>query len=71
MTVTASELIVDKEFQNVLPTLSDQQLEDLETNVLTNKGFRDAVVYWQDPSGGPPIIADGMNRMDVWRLKRR
>lgn len=52
------ELIIDKEFQGVIPALTDQEREQLETNILT-EGIRDPLIVWNG------ILIDGHNRYEI------
>ena len=50
--------IIDKEFQSLIPQLSDTEFEQLEKNILA-EGIRDALVIWNG------IILDGHNRFAI------
>ena len=53
-------LIVDEEFQSLIPPLSDDERRQLEANILQD-GIRDPLVVWQ----GHGIIVDGHNRHSI------
>lgn len=52
------ELIIDKEFETLIPPLSQEEREQLETNILGD-GIRDPLVVWND------ILLDGHNRYAI------
>ena len=49
---------IDKEFQSLIPPLSDTEFEQLERNILA-EGIRDALVVWRG------IVLDGHNRFAI------
>lgn len=51
-------LIIDKEFQSLIPPLTQDEYAELRTSIL-NEGCRDALVVWND------IIVDGHNRYQI------
>ena len=52
------EIIIDKEFQSLLPALTKETYGTLEADLLEN-GCRDAIVLWND------ILIDGHNRYEI------
>ena len=52
------ELKIDREFQALIPPLSDEEFRQLETNVLKD-GCRDALVTWKG------TLVDGHNRYEI------
>ena len=52
------EIIIDKEFQELLPTLDPETFRLLEENIMQN-GCRDALVVWNN------ILVDGYNRYSI------
>lgn len=71
-------LVVDKEFQSLIPPLSEEEYAGLEQSIL-GEGCRDAIVIWresvfangsQEETDPPmiksdPIIVDGHNRYEI------
>lgn len=55
-------IIVDKEFQSLIPPLSPEEFEQLEKNCIED-GIRDPLVVWNH--GSNDILVDGHNR---WRI---
>ncbi|MDR2599526.1 MAG: hypothetical protein LBC73_04550 [Oscillospiraceae bacterium] len=51
-------IILDKDFQYLLPMLDEKTYSDLETDILEN-GIRDPLVLWND------ILIDGYNRFSI------
>lgn len=58
-------IIIDKEFQALIPQLSEDEFRQLEENCLKD-GIRDALVVWLLPNGGQ-ILLDGHNRYQISR----
>lgn len=52
------ELIIDSEFETLIPPLSDDEREQLETNIIGD-GIRDPIVVWNN------VIVDGHNRYSI------
>lgn len=50
--------VIDKEFQSLIPSLSNTELEQLEQNILAD-GIRDALVIWHGS------LLDGHNRLVI------
>ena len=62
--VDIKDLVVDKEFEELLPVLSPEELEKLENSIL-QYGMLDPIKIWQDPDTGEWIIIDGHNRYNI------
>ena len=54
---------IDKEFESLIPPLSDDEFKQLEENCV-KEGIRDALVVWKVPNGDQ-ILVDGHNRMKI------
>ena len=57
---------VDKEFESLIPPLSDDEFKQLEENCV-KEGIRDALVVWKVPNGDQ-ILIDGHNR---WKISAK
>lgn len=60
------DLVVDKEFDELLPVLSPDELDQLEQSILTY-GLMDPIKAWEEPESGRYIIIDGHNRYRILR----
>lgn len=58
------DLIVDKEFDELLPVLTLEEFERLEQSILKN-GMLDPIKVWEEPGTGRYIIIDGHNRYKI------
>lgn len=58
------DLKIDKEFKDLLPVLSPEELEKLENSIL-QYGMSDPIKIWQEPDTGEWIIIDGHNRYNI------
>ena len=58
-------IIIDKEFQALIPPLTEEEFRQLEENCV-KEGIRDALVVWSLPNGGQ-ILLDGHNRYQISR----
>lgn len=58
------DLIVDKEFDELLPVLTLEEFERLEQSILKN-GMLDPIKLWEEPDTGRYIIIDGHNRYKI------
>ena len=58
------ELVIDKEFEELLPVLSSEEFEKLEKSILKH-GLLDPIKIWQDPDTDKWIIIDGHNRYKI------
>ena len=58
------DLIIDKEFENLLPVLTPDEFEKLEKSILNN-GLLDPIKVWQDPETNKWLIIDGHNRYKI------
>lgn len=56
-------IIIDKEFQALIPPLSAEEFEQLEKNCIKD-GIRDALVVWPQEDGND-ILIDGHNRWNI------
>ena len=54
---------IDKEFESLIPPLSDEEFKQLEDNCVKD-GIRDPLVFWRVPNGDD-ILIDGHNR---WKI---
>lgn len=62
--VDIKDLKVDKEFKDLLPVLSSEELENLENSILQH-GLLDPIKIWEEPDTGDWIIIDGHNRYNI------
>lgn len=60
------DLVIDKEFEELLPVLTPEEFERLEQNIL-NIGLLDPIKVWEEPESGKYIIIDGHNRYRIMR----
>lgn len=58
------DLKVDKEFEDLLPVLTPDELEKLENSIL-QYGMLDPIKIWQEPDTNEWIIIDGYNRYNI------
>lgn len=56
-------IIIDKEFQSLIPPLTPEELQQLEENCV-KEGIRDALIVWKQPDGND-ILIDGHNRWNI------
>ena len=56
-------IIIDKEFQSLIPPLSLEEFQQLEENCV-KEGIRDALIVWKQPDGND-ILIDGHNRWNI------
>lgn len=54
---------IEKQFQELLPPLTDEEFRQLEENILRD-GIRDPLVVWKTPSGNE-VLVDGHNRLRI------
>ena len=52
------DLIIDSEFKDLIPPLSDEEFKQLEKNLLRD-GIREPLTVWQG------ILIDGHNRYEI------
>lgn len=57
---------IDKEFESLIPPLSEDEFRQLEENCV-KEGIRDALVVWKTPEG-EQILIDGHNR---WKISAK
>lgn len=62
--VNIKDLVIDKEFEELLPVLTPEELENLENSIL-QYGMLDPIKIWQEPDTGEWIIIDGHNRYNI------
>lgn len=60
----SDELIIDKEFEELLPVLTPDESKNLEQSILNN-GLLDPIKVWEEPKTGRFIIIDGHNRYRI------
>lgn len=58
------DLVVDPEFEALLPALSPEEFKNLEQSILKN-GLLDPIKVWEEPDTGRHIIIDGHNRYKI------
>ena len=58
------DLVIDKEFEELLPVLTMEEFERLEQGILQN-GLLDSIKVWEEPGTGRYIIIDGHNRYRI------
>ncbi|WP_281671926.1 ParB/RepB/Spo0J family partition protein [[Clostridium] scindens] len=58
------DLVVDKEFEKLLPILTPDEFNNLEKSILKN-GLLDPIKVWQDPETNKWLIIDGHNRYKI------
>ena len=56
-------IIIDKEFQSLIPPLTPEEFQQLEENCV-KEGIRDALIVWKQPDGND-ILIDGHNRWNI------
>ena len=54
---------IDKEFESLIPPLTDEEFKQLEENIV-REGIRDPLVVWHVPNGDD-ILVDGHNRFEI------
>lgn len=62
--VDIKDLTIDKEFEELLPVLTPEEVEKLENNIL-QYGMLDPIKIWQESDTGKWIIIDGHNRYNI------
>lgn len=58
------DLIIDKEFEELLPVLTPEEFVRLEQSILKD-GMLDTIKVWEEPGTGRNIIIDGHNRYRI------
>lgn len=58
------DLVVDKEFEELLPVLTQEEFNRLEQSILKD-GMLDPIKVWEEPGTGKYIIIDGHNRCKI------
>lgn len=61
---TVTGIKIDREFQNLIPALSDEERKQLEANIVEHGGARDPFVVWQRDDA-EDILLDGHNRYEI------
>lgn len=56
-------IFIDKEFESLIPPLSEDEFKQLEENILRD-GIRDPICLWKD-AAGKDILIDGHNRFKI------
>jgi hypothetical protein len=56
-------LTIDPEFQNLLPSMTADELDGLE-KLINKNAFTHPIIFWQ--LNGEKVIVDGHNRFDIW-----
>lgn len=56
-------IIIDEEFENLIPPLSADEYSQLEENCM-KEGIRDALIVWETPNGSK-VLVDGHNRFRI------
>mgnify|MGYP001058865189 FL=1 len=62
--VDIKDLVIDKEFEDLLPVLTPEESEKLENSIL-QYGMLDPIKIWEEPDTGEWIIIDGHNRYNI------
>lgn len=62
--VKIEDLVIDKEFEELLPVLTPDEFDKLEKSILKN-GLLDPIKIWQDPKTNQWVIIDGHNRYKI------
>nr|WP_308657995.1 ParB N-terminal domain-containing protein [uncultured Agathobacter sp.] len=62
--LSLEDLIIDKEFEELLPVLTPEEFNRLEKSVVKN-GMLDPIKVWEEPCTGKYIIIDGHNRYKI------
>jgi len=60
-------LIVDEEFESLIPALQPEQLAQLRVNILEAGRILDPIKVWLQPDGTRDVIIDGHNRYYIYR----
>lgn len=58
------DLVIDKEFEELLPVLTPEEFDRLEQSILRN-GMLDPIKVWEEAGTGKYIIIDGHNRYKI------
>ena len=59
-----NDLVIDKEFEELLPVLTPEEFDCLEQSILKN-GMLDPIKVWEEPDTEENIIIDGHNRYKI------
>ena len=55
---------IDKEFESLIPPLSDEEFKQLEENCV-KEGIRDSLILWYPEGENDGILIDGHNRFEI------
>lgn len=58
-----SDLVLDPEFQSLLPPGSDAERAELHANIVADQRFTDPLIVWLNHG----IVVDGQTRFDIWQ----
>lgn len=64
MVFKLKDLVIDKEFEELLPKLTPDEFDKLEKGILKN-GLLDPIKIWQDPDTEQWLVIDGHNRYKI------
>lgn len=64
MLLKIEDLVIDKEFEELLPVLTLDEFDKLENSILKD-GLLDPIKIWQDPKTEQWLIIDGHNRYNI------
>lgn len=62
--LSLEDLVIDKEFEELLPVLTPEEFDRLEKSILKN-GMLDPIKVWEEPGTKKNIIIDGHNRYKI------
>lgn len=65
LTADEIELRKDPESEDLCPSLSDDELRPLKTNIENDGAFLETIKVWAE--GGHYIVIDGHHRYEIWR----
>lgn len=60
---TIHGITIDREFRNLIPSISPEERKQLEENIAEHGGARDPLVVWS--KGDRDILVDGHNRYEI------
>jgi hypothetical protein len=59
------DLMIDTEFEAMIPPLSQEELSELEKSLVEHGGARDPLIAWFWSAGAPLVLLDGHNRLAI------
>lgn len=62
MPLNLSDLVLDSEFQSLLPAGSESERTELVANIRSDGRFTDPIIVWLNHG----IVVDGQTRFDIW-----